>query len=71
MAADAEVYPAEQDVDVLLEEFGGNARAAIRALLHDVEVLAADYDRSVSRGYVRGKPQLLAGRRALQVQRRR
>lgn len=55
MTEDAErpSYPSEADIDAVLEEFAGDARAAIRALLHDIGALAADYDRSVSRGYVR------------------
>jgi len=45
----------EKEVDAVLAEFGGDAMAAIAALLHDLEVLAADIAGSVSRGYVRGK----------------
>lgn len=48
-----ESFPSEADVDAVLAEFAGDHRAAIRALLHDVASLAADYDLSVSRGYVR------------------
>src|SRR3954447_13742579 len=33
-------WPTEADVDAVLEEFGGDAREAIRALLHDLAVLA-------------------------------
>lgn len=33
----------------------GSERAALRAVLHDMDVLLADADRSVSRGYLRGK----------------
>lgn len=51
---DHERFPTEADIDELLEEFGGDVRQAIRALLHDLAVLAADYDASVSKGYVRG-----------------
>ena len=51
---DHERFPTEDDVDEVLEEFGGDARQTIRALLHDLAVLAADYDASVSKGYVRG-----------------
>jgi hypothetical protein len=47
-------FPAEADVDAVLYEFKGDAREAIRALLHDLAVLAADYEASVSRGYMRG-----------------
>ncbi len=37
----------------MLQEFDGDHRAAIAALLHDVSALAADYSLSISRGYVR------------------
>ena len=43
----------DDDVDAVLREFGGDPRAAIRALLHDTGSLARDYDSNVSRGYVR------------------
>jgi hypothetical protein len=33
----------------------GSEHAALRAVLHDMDVLMADADRSVSRGYLRGK----------------
>jgi hypothetical protein len=48
-------FPTEADVDAVLEEFGGDPRAAIRALLHDLAALAADYEASVSKGYVRSR----------------
>jgi hypothetical protein len=48
-------WPTEADVDAVLEEFGGDARAALRALLHDLAELAADYDAWVSKGYVRSR----------------
>jgi hypothetical protein len=44
----------EAEVDEVLAEFEGDARAAIRALLDDQTTLLADADRSVSRGYLRG-----------------
>ena len=46
---------AETEVDAVLEEFGGDPRAAIRALLHDLAVLPRTTRASVSRGYVRGQ----------------
>ena len=49
----AEAYPTDTDVDEVLQEFGGDPRAAIAALLRDLATLAADYDGSVSRGFVR------------------
>ena len=45
----------DEDVHALLDEFNGNAHEAIRALLHDLAVLAQDCDLSVSYGYVRGQ----------------
>jgi len=48
-------YPTEADIDAVLEDFSGEPRAAIRALLHDLAVLAGDYESSVSKGYVRGR----------------
>lgn len=47
--------PSEAEVDAVVAEFGGDLRAAVRALLHDLAVLAADFRQSVSRGYVRGR----------------
>ncbi|KRE00068.1 hypothetical protein ASE63_08170 [Bosea sp. Root381] len=43
----------ECEIDDLIAEHGSE-RAAIRALLHDMTVLLADADRSVSRGFLRG-----------------
>jgi hypothetical protein len=43
----------ECEIDDLIAEHGSE-RAVIRALLHDMTVLLADADRSVSRGYLRG-----------------
>ena len=45
----------DRDVENLLLEFGGNSKEAIRALLHDLAILAEDRDNSVSFGYVRGQ----------------
>ena len=47
-------YPTERDIDAILEEFKGDARESIRALLTDIATLAADYETDVSYGYVRG-----------------
>lgn len=58
-------YPSEADVEAVLYEFKGDAREAIRALLHDLAVLAADYQASVSTGFVRGQGYTLALRRAV------
>jgi hypothetical protein len=50
------------EVDSVLDEFGGDARAAIGALLHDMHTLALDAEASTARGYVRGKVVRLRGR---------
>ncbi|MGL5447259.1 MAG: hypothetical protein ACRDBL_08125 [Rhabdaerophilum sp.] len=42
------------EIDALLAEYEGNARAVIAALLHDIAVLASDAESRTSRGYVRG-----------------
>lgn len=47
------VFPTEADVDAVLDEFEGDTRAAIRALLLDIDNLACGYEANVSRGYVR------------------
>ncbi len=47
-------FPTDRDVEAVLEEFGGDARAAIRALLHDLDAMAADYESTVSKGFARG-----------------
>ncbi|MCW6513015.1 hypothetical protein [Lichenifustis flavocetrariae] len=52
MADEDPEQQAEKAVDALLAEFNGDARAAIKALLHDIEMLARDSE-SVSRGFVR------------------
>jgi hypothetical protein len=44
-----------REIDALLAEFGGDPRAVIAALLHDLAVLAQDAEASTSRGYVRGR----------------
>ena len=49
----AEAYPTDADVDEVLQEFDGDPRAAISALLLDLATLATDYDGSVSKGFVR------------------
>ncbi len=43
------------EVDEVLAEFGGDARAAIRALLDDQATLVADAEEAVSRGFLRGR----------------
>ncbi len=45
----------DAEVDAVLAEFDGDAREAIRALLHDVAALARGFEGQVSRGYVRGR----------------
>lgn len=44
----------EEEIDEVLAEFGGDARQAIRALLHDQAALVADAEQAVSRGFLRG-----------------
>ncbi|TCR65679.1 hypothetical protein [Bosea sp. BK604] len=44
----------EDEVDAVLAEANGDAREAIRMLLHDLAALAADAQRQVSNGYLRG-----------------
>jgi hypothetical protein len=44
----------DEEVDAIISEFQGDPREAIRALLHDIDVLASDALRAVSKGYVRG-----------------
>ncbi len=60
--------PSEAEVDAVVEEFGGDIRAAVRALLHDLAVLAGDFAAVVSRGYVRGRAS--AGADRVQAERR-
>jgi len=35
-------FPSDNDIDIVLEEFGNDARAAIGALLHDLDALIGD-----------------------------
>ena len=44
----------EAEIDEVLAEFGGDQRAAIRALLQDMTTLQLDANRSASRGFLRG-----------------
>jgi hypothetical protein len=45
----------DQDVIAVLEGAGGNAFEAIRMLLRDLAVMAADADAATSRGFLRGR----------------
>ncbi|MEZ2409208.1 hypothetical protein AB6806_20650 [Bosea sp. RCC_152_1] len=45
----------EQQIDSVLVEFEGDARAAIGALLHNREELLRDADRAASLGFLRGR----------------
>ncbi len=47
--------PMEGKIDAVLAEFGGDARAAIGALLYNREELLRDADRAISLGFLRGK----------------
>lgn len=57
MADDQPTIPVitDEEIDAVLYEAKGDPREAIRALLHDIAVLAADADRLVSYGFVRGR----------------
>lgn len=57
------VYPKAADVDAVLAEFAGDARAAIAALLADVDALAREQGERVSFGYVRGEASKVRRRR--------
>ncbi len=48
-------YPTDAEIDEVLAEFGGDPLAAIAALLHDLSMLAGDYEGAVSKGYVWGE----------------
>lgn len=50
-----EQKPVEGKIDSVLAEFGGDARAAIGALLHNREELLRDADRAASLGFLRGR----------------
>ena len=50
--------PTDAEVEAVIADFDGDLRAAIRALLHDLAVLASEFSRSVSRCYVRGRTAL-------------
>lgn len=52
---DARSEAIEREIDELLAEANGDARAAMRALLHDFESLLKDALAATSRGYVRGR----------------
>ena len=45
----------ETQIDAALAEFGGDPRAAIGALLHDLTLIIEDAQVAVSHGYVRGR----------------
>lgn len=45
----------DAEIDGVLYEFKGDPREAIRALLHDLKMLAEDNAATVSKGYVKGQ----------------
>lgn len=47
--------PMDQQIDTVLAEFDGDARAAIGALLHNRDELLRDADRAASLGFLRGR----------------
>lgn len=51
----------DDEVEAVIAEFGGDPKAAIKALLHDIALLADDHTASVSWGYVRGKLWVVKG----------
>ncbi|MCA3628038.1 MAG: hypothetical protein IOC49_12505 [Methylobacterium sp.] len=56
MDSKAQAEAARQaEVEAVLTEFGGDARAAIAALLWDLEALARDRENATSYGFTRGK----------------
>lgn len=62
---DPEPFPTDADIDAVIAEFRGDMREAIRALLHDLAVLATDFQAEVSHGFVRGGvPKFLLTRQA-------
>jgi hypothetical protein len=54
-------FPTEADIDAVLYEAKGDARVAIRMLLVDLDLLARDYNASVSHGYVYGRLAVVRG----------
>lgn len=51
----AEPTALRAEIDALLVEHRGDARAVIAALLHDIAILASDAESCTSRGFVRGR----------------
>lgn len=47
--------PSEDEVRAVIEEMDGDAVKAVRALLRDLAVMAADADATASRGFLRGR----------------
>lgn len=45
----------DYEIEAVLAETSGDAREAIRNLLHDLAVMAADADAACSRGFLRGR----------------
>ena len=45
----------EEEIDAVLEEASGEPREAIRMVLRDLAVMAADADAAASRGFLRGR----------------
>lgn len=52
--AEAQGIVAEADVDAVLAAHAGDARAAVRAVLEDLAMIAGRYSQRVSHGYERG-----------------
>lgn len=45
----------DEEVDAVIQESEGDVRKAIRALLHDLAVMAMDADAAASKGFLRGR----------------
>lgn len=45
----------DEEIDAVLEEASGDSREAIRMVLRDLAVMAADADAASSRGFLRGR----------------
>lgn len=53
--SDSTENPVDGQIDAILDQFAGDARAAIGALIINREELLRDADRSASVGFLRGR----------------
>lgn len=49
------------DVETIVAAFNGNARAALRAVMHDLSVLVRHHNATSSRGFARQQHELTLG----------